>query len=85
MKCKNCNCVLSDAMCGFSDWHISEGGYACNICACGCKEADSGQNICEWCAKRHPKGFDLYYTIVVYDSEHKICGDCFKHLKKVNK
>jgi len=38
---------------------------------------------CEWCGKTYPPDAkERYYQVQVFDLNHKICGDCFDHLKK---
>jgi len=83
MKCKNCKCELSNASPkSFNDWHVSVEGNPSNVCACGCKEADSGCDICEWCGQRYPHGAEVYFSVVVFEEKHIICEQCKKHLKK---
>lgn len=39
-------------------------------------------DICEWCNMNYPKGSWVYYELIVFNKHHKICSDCYDHLKK---
>ena len=46
------------------------------------KGDDKDSDICEWCGMEYLKDCWDYYTIKVFSKEHKICSDCYEHLKK---
>ncbi len=41
-------------------------------------------NTCEWCDMSYPKGSWDYYEVEVFKKKHKICSDCYNHLKIVS-
>ena len=41
-------------------------------------------DICDWCGETNPRSIkERYYQVQVFGAWHKICGDCYDHLKEV--
>lgn len=40
---------------------------------------------CEWCGMDYPNGEWDYLYIEVFNKEHIICSDCYKHLFKIRR
>ena len=40
-------------------------------------------NVCEWCGLVCARGMRDYYSMILFDEEHKICADCYKQLELI--
>lgn len=40
-------------------------------------------NVCEWCGQTYPENTFNYFTVIVFEKEHKICEDCYLHLNVI--
>jgi hypothetical protein len=51
----------------------------------GKKYSDVIYDECEWCGQTYPVQVkERYFSVGVFDKTHKICGDCYDHLKETH-